>query len=218
MEPPGTQRTAVGERRAPPCSLASWHASILAHRRCPACPAGGKLVYQLAKKKTTHPTCPISGQRLHGVSPRGSCSSRQLQWEAGDYLERQEVPVAACDGGSRGARLHMRCRRHAARHRHSAGRWRQQLVQLLCRGAIEPSSRAAAVKGGISPICMRPLRSHCPPCPAALPRSCPRCAPATCTASARARRRCTARTAATWRRAWSRTASCAPSWWRSRRL
>lgn len=32
---------------------------------------GGKLVYQLAKKKTTHPTCPISGQRLHGVSYAG---------------------------------------------------------------------------------------------------------------------------------------------------
>ncbi len=30
--------------------------------------AGGKLVYQLAKKKTSHPTCPISGQRLNGVS------------------------------------------------------------------------------------------------------------------------------------------------------
>jgi len=34
----------------------------------PSClPAGGKLVYQLAKKKTTHPTCPISGQRLNGL-------------------------------------------------------------------------------------------------------------------------------------------------------
>ena len=46
---------------------------------------GGKLVYQLAKKKTSHPTCPISGQRLNGVSascragwPGGWVSSRQL--------------------------------------------------------------------------------------------------------------------------------------------
>ncbi|KAI3428330.1 hypothetical protein D9Q98_006710 [Chlorella vulgaris] len=28
---------------------------------------GGKLTLQVAKKKTTHPTCPISGQRLHGL-------------------------------------------------------------------------------------------------------------------------------------------------------
>ena len=36
--------------------------------RCLCRRAGGKLVYQLAKKKTSHPTCPISGQRLNGVS------------------------------------------------------------------------------------------------------------------------------------------------------
>lgn len=29
-------------------------------------------MYQLAKKKTSHPTCPISGQRLNGVSPTHS--------------------------------------------------------------------------------------------------------------------------------------------------
>ena len=34
---------------------------------------GGKLVYQLAKKKTSHPTCPISGQRLNGVRRRCCC-------------------------------------------------------------------------------------------------------------------------------------------------
>jgi large subunit ribosomal protein L34e len=28
---------------------------------------GGKLIYQLHKKKTSHPTCPVSGQRLHGL-------------------------------------------------------------------------------------------------------------------------------------------------------
>lgn len=28
---------------------------------------GGKLVYQLYKKKTSHPVCPVSGQRLHGL-------------------------------------------------------------------------------------------------------------------------------------------------------
>lgn len=28
---------------------------------------GGKLQYQLLKKKTSHPTCPISGQRLNGL-------------------------------------------------------------------------------------------------------------------------------------------------------
>jgi large subunit ribosomal protein L34e len=28
---------------------------------------GGKLQYQTLKKKTSHPVCPISGQRLHGL-------------------------------------------------------------------------------------------------------------------------------------------------------
>jgi len=28
---------------------------------------GGKLQYQTLKKKASHPTCPISGQRLHGL-------------------------------------------------------------------------------------------------------------------------------------------------------
>ena len=28
---------------------------------------GGKLQFQLLKKKTSHPVCPISGQRLHGL-------------------------------------------------------------------------------------------------------------------------------------------------------
>ncbi|WP_289489992.1 60S ribosomal protein L34, partial [Klebsiella pneumoniae] len=28
---------------------------------------GGKLTLQTVKKKTSHPTCPISGQRLHGL-------------------------------------------------------------------------------------------------------------------------------------------------------
>lgn len=28
---------------------------------------GGRLVYQKLKKKTSHPTCPVSGQRLNGL-------------------------------------------------------------------------------------------------------------------------------------------------------
>jgi large subunit ribosomal protein L34e len=28
---------------------------------------GGRLVFQLLKKKASHPVCPVSGQRLHGL-------------------------------------------------------------------------------------------------------------------------------------------------------
>lgn len=49
---------------APSCP----HPGSYRHHRFPFVPAGGKLTLQTVKKKTTHPTCPISGQRLHGVS------------------------------------------------------------------------------------------------------------------------------------------------------
>jgi ribosomal protein L34E len=34
----------------------------------PAICSGGKLVYQYVKKAAGHPTCPVSGARLNGVS------------------------------------------------------------------------------------------------------------------------------------------------------
>ena len=79
--------------------------------------------------------------------------------------------MAGGDGGSRGARRHMRAAQAAggtARRRDSAGCWWQQPVQLSCRATPEPSSSAAApVAGGIAPICMRLPRSPPapPPCP-----------------------------------------------------
>ena len=72
---------------------------------------GGKLVYQLAKKKTSHPTCPISGQRLNGVSascwagrPGGWVSSRQLvpQRRRRQHQPRQDAAGwANCSGVAR---------------------------------------------------------------------------------------------------------------------
>ena len=51
------------------CTVLRCNVGAPAHTRTTL--AGGKLQYQLLKKNTTHPSCPISGQRLNGVSWAG---------------------------------------------------------------------------------------------------------------------------------------------------
>lgn len=52
--------------------------------------AGGRLVYQYVKKTASHPTCAVSGARLHGVSVAG------VESGGGGHRQRQRHCVHAC--------------------------------------------------------------------------------------------------------------------------